>query len=165
MPEGGKEERGLALESIWFTGMGVFTEWGCGGRDGERTGGSGQLGLSEGTLTLWYLDASPTESTQQVRDDVVFDLVLGEPGEHRQQPKHNGFELGRGAPAGEDSGLQRETLTFLSFGSPNLSAVSILSAHPVLQDVKEGKLCFKPKSPATYPGHHCWLSNWESMRL
>lgn len=64
------------------SGEHLFT--GVGGRDGGRTGGSGQLGLAEGTLTLWHLDAPPTESTQQIRDDVVFDLVLGEPGEHRQ---------------------------------------------------------------------------------
>jgi hypothetical protein len=41
----------------------------------------------------------------------------------------------------------RERLTCLSFGSPNLSAVSILSAHLALQDIQEGKLCFILESP------------------
>lgn len=41
----------------------------------------------------------------------------------------------------------RERLTLLSFGSPNLSAVSIPSEHLALQDVQEGKLCFKWERP------------------
>lgn len=76
----------------------------------ERTGGVGQLGLAGATLTLWHLYTTPTQSTQHVWDDVVFDLVLGEPGEHRQQPQHNGFELGRGAPV-EEGRLQRDAGT------------------------------------------------------
>lgn len=96
MPAGGKERVRLSSgEHLVHRGGGVHRIGRGGGRgDGGRTGRSGLLGLAEGTLTLWHLDAPPTESTQQVRDDVVFDLVLGEPGEHRQQSKHNGFELG-----------------------------------------------------------------------
>lgn len=83
MPAGDREGV-FSQESIWLTEV----------KDGKRTGGVGQLGLAGATLTLWHLYTTPTESTQHVWDDVVFDLVLGEPGEHRQQPQHNGFELG-----------------------------------------------------------------------
>lgn len=64
--------------------------------DRERKGGEQQTKPPWGTdpLTLWDLDASTAESTQQVGDEVVFDLVLGEPGEHGEQPKHHGFDLG-----------------------------------------------------------------------
>lgn len=54
-----------------------------------------------GPLTLWHLDGSTAEAAKQVGDDVVFDFVLGEPGEHREQPKHHGFDLGRGTSGGQ----------------------------------------------------------------
>jgi hypothetical protein len=57
----------------------------------EGQSGDGTIG---GSGTLWHLDASPTESTKHVRYDIVFDLVFGKPGEHRQQPKHHSFDLG-----------------------------------------------------------------------
>lgn len=50
---------------------------------------------------MWHLDGSTAEATKQVRDDVVFDFVLGEPGEHREQPKHHGFDLGWGTSGGK----------------------------------------------------------------
>lgn len=49
-----------------------------------------------GSLTLWDLDGSTAEAPEQVGNNVVFDLILGEPGEHREQPKQHGFDLGRG---------------------------------------------------------------------
>lgn len=109
---------------------------------------------------MWHLYTTPTESTQQVRDDVVFDLVLGEPGEHRQQPKHNGFELGGGAPGGEEEGRLQGMLASLGVGS-----LSSRSAHPVPRDAVEGELCLKRESPAIHPGHRCKPSTWESTRL
>lgn len=132
--------------------------------EGRTEGRSGQLGLAEGTLTLWHLDTSPTESTQQVRDDVVFDLVLGEPGENRQQPKHDGFELGGGAPVGGEGGLQREA-NLWSFGPFILRALSLRRLRPALQDVEERKVCFKQQSLATTPASHCWLCTWEPRKL
>lgn len=45
-------------------------------------------------LTLWDLDASTAEAAKNVGDDVVFDLVLGEPRENGEQPEHCGFDLG-----------------------------------------------------------------------
>lgn len=67
------------------------------GYEGHRVG-RGRIGLAEGgPLTLWDLDGSTTEAPKQVGNKVVFDLILGEPGEHREQPKHHGFDLGRGA--------------------------------------------------------------------
>lgn len=64
-------------------------------RTGEDEGGAaGHADLGHRPLTLWDLDGSTTESAQQVGDDVVFDLVLGEPGEHGEQPKHHSFDLG-----------------------------------------------------------------------
>lgn len=80
--------------------------------------GKGQLGLAEGALTLGHLDASPTESAQQVRDDVVFDLVLREPGKHRQQPQPNGFELVGGAPVGEEGTLQSDANILVTWSTP-----------------------------------------------
>lgn len=65
-------------------------EWGWRGMVGEV---AIQAWL-RGPFTLWDLDGSPAESTKQVGNDVVFNLVLGEPGEHRQQPKHHSFDLG-----------------------------------------------------------------------
>lgn len=63
--------------------------------DGRGGGGTaGQADLGHRPLTLWDLDGSTAESAQQVGDDVVFDLVLGEPGEHGEQPKHHRFDLG-----------------------------------------------------------------------
>lgn len=44
-------------------------------------------------LTLWDLDASTAEAAKNVGDDVVFDLVLGEPRENGEQPEHCGFDL------------------------------------------------------------------------
>lgn len=58
-------------------------------------------GLAEGTLTLWDLDGATAEATKQVRDDVVSDLVLGEPGEHGEQPKQHRFDFGRGTSGGK----------------------------------------------------------------
>lgn len=43
---------------------------------------------------MWDLDASTAEAAKKVGDDVVFDLVLGEPRENGEQPKHCGFDLG-----------------------------------------------------------------------
>lgn len=75
--------------------------------DRERKEGEQQAKPTWGTdaLTLWDLDASTTESAQQVGDEVVFDLVLREPGEHGEQPKHHGFDLGRGTSGGEEGRL------------------------------------------------------------
>lgn len=81
----------------------------------ERVGAQGQdgswrpqeVGVGEeqawlgGPLTLWDLDGSTTEASEQVGDDIVFDFVLGEPGEYGKQPKHHGFDLGRGASGGK----------------------------------------------------------------
>lgn len=66
----------------------------------EGGGGEEQAWL-RGPLTLWHLDGPTAEATKQVGDDVVFDFVLGEPGEHREQPKHHGFDLGRGTSGGK----------------------------------------------------------------
>lgn len=47
------------------------------------------------------LDRPTAEAAKQVGDEVVFDLVFGEPGEHREHPKHHGFDLGRGKSEGK----------------------------------------------------------------
>lgn len=74
---------------------------GHGGYGGYRRWGRGGQAWLRELLTLWHLDGSTAEATKKVRDDVVFDFVLGKPGEHREQPKHHGFDLGRGTSGGK----------------------------------------------------------------
>lgn len=59
----------------------------------RRSGKGKRLGVGD-PLTLWDLDASTAEAAKNVGDDVVFDLVLGEPRENGEQPEHCGFDLG-----------------------------------------------------------------------
>lgn len=54
----------------------------------------GEWAWLRGPLTLWDLDASTAEAAENVGDNVVFDLVLGEPRENGEQPEHCGFDLG-----------------------------------------------------------------------
>ena len=52
------------------------------------------------------LDASTAEAAKQVGDQVVFDLVLGKPGEHGEQPKHRSFDFSWGTSGGKSVGFQ-----------------------------------------------------------
>lgn len=104
----------MPAEDKQIAGSGVGL--GCGGHrgPGEREGGAAGHGhlLGHGPLTLWDLDGSTTESAQQVGDDVVFDLVLGEPGEHREQPKHHSFDLGRGTSEGRGQASSQHSMVW-----------------------------------------------------
>lgn len=89
---------------------------------------------------MWDLDGSTADAAQKVRDDVIFDLVLGEPREHGEQPEHCGFDLGRGTSGGEEGRFPVSTAQLGCSESGIDSNILFLVIHPFVHSFTQNSV-------------------------